>query len=182
MIFYPGSITDNTIAQEWNPAHIANLCNGTRFHVYRHSFRKTFFDLRQLLFIGNKLIPATYQTTVNITLMSNRQCQFTQLLIRNKTSRQTLHLTIFISFPTPHVMINHILAHNNIHHLCQGIYPSRYPGIDNNIRCVTLYHFHRTDSSTYLSNTAFNQDNLHVPDMSFREKKPANRFLFCLFQ
>ena len=58
----------------------------------------------------------------------------------------------------------------------------RYPGIDNNIRCVTLYHFHRTDSSTYLSNTAFNQDNLHVPDMSFREKKPANRFLFCLFQ
>ena len=30
--------------------------------------------------------------------------------------------------------------------------------------------------------TAFNQDNLHVPGMSFREKKSANRFLFCLFQ
>lgn len=65
--------------------------------------------------------------------VSNDMAQLNNVSLPSNKGRQSLDLTVGISFSTPYIMVDDLAAGNYIHYFQTTVYASRHTGADNAI-------------------------------------------------
>lgn len=96
---------------------MANLCNGTAFHVDGHRLGETVEYLLHFLTRIDKPLSTDSQTTMHLTCLVTIDSLSDQLLWASETSRHTHDLSVLNITATIGIMIYTLRGYHHIHHV-----------------------------------------------------------------
>ena len=167
MIFGSRSIADDAEADERHFIQIANLCNGTRFHIYCQSVGEVLLYGIKLASVGNKLIAATNQAAVYGSSSVERHGTVIQRFISAKESRKSLNLSVSVAFATPYIVIYNLCAGYHVHHLKTSIYSACHAGTNHTVGGKVTNQFYGSCSRVNLTYATLHQNHVVIVYSSF---------------
>ena len=129
-------VTDGPEAQERHPVEMADLGNGSGFHIAGKDVRIEGFD-SEVLFEGRyKLVSGADEALMDGVGALQAFNLSDQTRVGGEALRQTLHLASEIPFSAPYVVICYLGADNEVTHLQAGINASGHTGVDDAVRSL----------------------------------------------
>ena len=98
------------------------------------------------------------------------------------TGGKPLHLSPPVSLPAPHVVVDDLFRHHDIHHPQAVVYAARHAGVEDAIGSVTGNHFDGPHGTAHFPDARFHQYDLPLPDAPPHEMQMADMLFFRMGQ